>query len=173
MEQAHISMHGARWLIHRNAVSKDFFDSAIGKQLAPLEPEGVQRLLLAMEAISPALPELRASLANFNSTSSFQEFSYHAMMLPHGYIGVQLVCVNMSFRLLWSNPAWEALGFDASAELGAIPSRLKEAISHVPQMAWTQEGFDVKKSGSLTKIHGGWLSTIAYTVGNWLAGPTE
>ena len=125
VEQAHVTMHGARWLIHQNAVSHDFFNSAIGKQFAPLGQEGVHRLLLAMQAVNPFLPELRACIAKLNSSESLQEFSYPVILVPQHYIGVQLVCVNMSFRLMWANPTWQAFGFDATAELPAIQHRLK------------------------------------------------
>ena len=141
VKQAHSAVHKARWLIHQNAFSHDLSNSAKGKQLAPLEQEGVHRLLLAMQAVNPSLPELRASIAKLNSSESFQEFSYHVILLPQHYVGVQLVCVNMSFRLMWANPTWQALGFDAAAELPAVQQRLKEAIEQVPQMAWTQQGF--------------------------------
>ena len=107
IDYAHFKSVGSQWFMHASLIGSDFLDTQIGRQLAPLDTAEKQRLQVALESVSSALPELRVTSSSLPSNKSLLEITYHVIALPNYFVGVSIALANVSFRLRWVNPLWE------------------------------------------------------------------
>jgi len=167
---AAVEIHGARWVQHRSIVTQDFLESPAGKLLAPLGPSEASQLSVAIAAITPEVPELRTGAYFFHSNNSFVEFSFHVVLLPKNFIGVQVLSSNVSFRVQWANPMWDLWGLNPTQELGNIQARLQQALKNVPQTQWLAQGFEKAKVPSHLTFRGSIFQEVFWRARMWWRG---
>lgn len=152
------SVQGSQWIMHRAyAENLAFFDTELGKQLVNIPREQQKSLLVAARGVSIALPVAKYVEASVCFNSSFREFSFQATFLPNGYIGMQYVYINVSFRAQWANPTWSLLELDPATEIESIKLRLSAALREWPETYWHEKPFQDNTHSVLTVHPSLWL----------------
>lgn len=96
----------------------------------------IKGLLLRLNAVGPNLPVVAKVSSSFNVSGALRELSYRISWLPHHFVVVQLLAINITFHLEWAKPCWNMLDFDPSAQIPEVSNRIKESLDKVQQTSW-------------------------------------
>ena len=111
-------------------------ESPLGLSLVRLQPQHRRALLLALQAVSPTLPEVSDVNYSLSVLGNYEEFEYQIKLFPNSFVGVQYFYGAISFVPQWANPVWEILNVDVSSEESAILSRLRTAMTELSRASW-------------------------------------
>ena len=136
VDHAVADLQGAKWVLHRSLDPETFLLSPIGQELIPLEGAALRSVALAMASVSRKLPIVSKMRSHFNVSGALRELSYRVVWMNNYYISVQVLQVNVSFRLSWANPCWNALDYDPSSQLQEVASRLSASLQTIQQTQW-------------------------------------
>ena len=136
MEQVVANLHGTKWVMHASLVSEAFFASPIGQELCPLPPAAARQLVVALRATDSSMPIIAKTSSVFNVSGSLSELSYRVSRLPHNFLAVQVLLINVSFKLSWANPCWNLFDFDPSTQLNTVAARIKQSLAQVQHTSW-------------------------------------
>lgn len=136
IEQARADLHGAKWVMHRSIEPTAFLSSPIGQELCPLPEGALDSVALAIQSASQQLPIVAKVKTHFNVSGPLRELSYRVAWLNPYYVAVQVLLVDVSFRLSWAFPVWNALDYDPSSQLLEVSSRISESLRNVQHTRW-------------------------------------
>ena len=143
---AHV--HGAKWIMHKSMVGPRFLSSEIGRMLVPWND--TQKLLTAMQAVSPVLPLISQREVDWLTNGSYVRIHFQVVQMQHHFIGVEVIVANLSFGVQWCNPVWHMLELNPSAQLPGLKNKLREALVDLPATAFDPNSFGPTSTSVLT-----------------------
>ena len=164
-----VSIHRARWAMHRSMVSARFFDSSIGQNLVPLND--TSEIWVAMEAVSPMLPAISSQQTDWITNSSYVQVSYHVAVLDTFYIGVEVLIVSLSFAVEWCNPLWSWADYNPTAMLSGLRAKLRQALGDMEAAAWRPMSFSPASLADVSVLRPSLVEEILRRIQQWWHGP--
>ena len=138
-----VNASGVRFVVLRGVTRELFEASALGALVDPIPPKWRSQLWAAIQGVDARFPAFAASVHRFTTSSAFEMFENEVVLLSPEYIGIRFAWANLAFEASWSNPLWELLGLNVSAQLDKVGARVQDAIALALDLRWLRRPLTV------------------------------
>ena len=126
---------------------------------------------MAMQSVSPMLPAIASQQTDWITNSSYVQISYHVATLDTFYIGVEVLVMNLSFRVEWCNPMWTWTDYNPTSEVGGLKAKLRQALGDMEAAAWQPQSFSPASLADVSVLRPSLLEECLWRLQHWWHGP--
>ena len=97
-----------------------------------MTPEARRQAKALVRSISMARPHCERIFHSLQANGTYDEWHIEVQLLWSGYVAKQWAVRMLSFDVLWSNPVWSWLDYEAADERQQVLSIISTAVAAVP-----------------------------------------
>ena len=114
-----------------------------GKAAVELPLEQRQFLKTSVEAATSSMPFVSNSKDFHNLSSIFRHLDVKTWVLANGYLHISWRYDVVKYKIQWSNPCWDIVGFDPVKQLRQVQDIIQNVLDNQPSTASSSMSSDV------------------------------
>jgi len=100
------------------------------------------RLGVRLVSVSERVPRIEEEWERLHFAGLYEHVGIRISLRPSGLLDVAWISANATFKLQWTNPLWDALGFEAASQSAMVSAKIGGVLKELnltPPPPWAQE----------------------------------